>query len=139
MSSDETSLPSTAARPVVSMYSFFTSDPARLARFWGERMQLPVALGATDDLVMLDLNHAVARATWIFERVEDATAGTAPVGLELGVATGADGATSWTDVADRAELLGATRVAQREVEGVLWIEMRGPDGNRFRVFGPRPQ
>ena len=56
------------ARPVVGMYFFFSPDPARLARFWADLMQLPVAEGATDDLVLLDFNHEVGRQTWIFER-----------------------------------------------------------------------
>ncbi|MEV8029772.1 hypothetical protein AB0O43_18055 [Cellulosimicrobium funkei] len=30
------------------------------------------------------------------------------------------------------------RVAEHEESGVRWIDMRDPDGNRFRVFAPRP-
>ncbi|WP_373285117.1 VOC family protein [Microbacterium faecale] len=36
-----------------------------------------------------------------------------------------------------AEALGATRGAEHEESGVQWIDMRDPNGNRFRVFAPR--
>jgi len=120
---------------VVGMYSFFTPDPRRLATFWADLMGLPIASGATEELVMLDFDHQVGPVTWIFERREEAAPQTtAPLALDIGVG----GGRHWTKVADRAEALGAERIEQREVEGVRWIELRDPDGNRFRVFGPRP-
>lgn len=120
------------ARPVVGMYSFFSPDPARNARFWAELMGLPVAPGATDDLVMLDLDHEVAPQTWIFQRAQ-AAAGVAPVGLDIGIDD-----ESWSEIADRAESLGAERVRECDDGGVRWIEMEDLDRNRFRVFAPRP-
>lgn len=125
---------SNSVRPVVGMYSFFTSNPTALASFWADLMGLPVADGATEDLVMLDFDHEVAAQTWIFER-RDADAGpTAPIALDIG----SQDESSWALVADRAEELGANRVADREEDGVRWVEMTDPDGNRFRVFAPRP-
>jgi hypothetical protein len=40
--------------------------------------------------------------------------------------------------ADRAEGLGARRVADHEVDGVRWVELRDPKNNMFRIFAPRP-
>ncbi|ANS78839.1 hypothetical protein SGUI_1443 [Serinicoccus hydrothermalis] len=122
-------------RPVVGMYSFFSTDPRRLAEFWAGLMQLPTAPEPSDEVVMLDLHHEVAPQTWIFERTDEPVTGTNPLGLDIG----AEDADAWHEVAERAEALGAERVADREESGVRWIEMRDPDGNRFRVFGPRPR
>nr|WP_281361981.1 VOC family protein [Nakamurella aerolata] len=108
--------------------------PRRLAAFWSELMELPIADGASDDLVMLDFDHEAGPITWIIERSDDVAAGIAPVALDVG----SQDETSWREVADRAEGLGAQRIAEHEQESVRWIEMRDPDGNRFRVFAPRP-
>lgn len=37
-----------------------------------------------------------------------------------------------------SERLGAARISQHEQDGARWIAMKDPDGNPFRVFGPRP-
>ena len=126
--------PPATAEPVVGMISMMSPDPRRLAAFWSELMGLPITDGASDDLVMLDFDHEVGPITWILERSDDVAAGTAPVALDIG----SQDEDTWRDVADRAEGLGAQRVAEHEESGVRWIEMRDPDGNRFRVFAPRP-
>ncbi|GAA1936189.1 hypothetical protein GCM10009775_30110 [Microbacterium aoyamense] len=122
-------------RPIVGMLHFLSPEPRRLARFWSELMRLPIADGATDDLVMLDFDHVVTPTTWIFGRATDAARGRAPLGLDIGV----QDADTWADVATRAEALGAERVGEHEDGGIQWIEMNDPDGNRFRVFAPRPE
>lgn len=122
------------ARPVIGMISMMSPGPRRLAAFWSELMGLPIAAGASEDLAMLDFDHEVGPITWILERSDDVAAGTAPVALDIG----SQDETRWREVADRAEGLGAQRVAEHEQDGVRWIEMRDPDGNRFRVFAPRP-
>lgn len=45
---------------------------------------LPIADGASDDLVMLDLDHVVGPITWILERSDDVARGTPPVALDIG-------------------------------------------------------
>lgn len=122
------------ARPVIGMISMLCPDPRRLAAFWSELMALPIADGASGELVMLDFNHEVGPIAWIIERSDDIAAGAAPVALDIGIQDEA----GWRDVADRAEELGARRIAEHEQEGVRWIEMRDPDDNRFRIFAPRP-
>lgn len=124
----------TTARPSIGMISMKSPDPRRLATFWSELMGLPIADGASDELVMLDFDHEVGPITWILERSDDVARGTAPIALDIG---GQEG-NAWRGTADRAEELGAVRVAEHEESGVCWIEMRDPDGNRFRVFAPRP-
>lgn len=61
--------PEAASRIVVGMYSFKTTDPIKLAIFWGQLMDLPLADGASDDLAMLDFHHQHGSVTWMFERV----------------------------------------------------------------------
>ena len=124
-------------RTVVGMYAFRTSDPRRLGAFWAELMDLPVSEHSTDELVMLDFDHRIAPVTWLFQR--DESVGTEPsssgrISLDLGH----EDAHRWRDVAERAEQAGARRTADREENGIRWIEMTDPDGNPFRIFGPRP-
>ena len=118
--------------PVVGMYSFKTSDPQRLARFWADLMGLPLMDTGSGDLVMLDFDHEVGPVTWLFERQ---TGGSPSESLGLDIALEDEAA--WASVADRAEQLGATRLSEHDESGARWIEMRDPDGNRFRVFAPR--
>lgn len=125
-----------AGHVVVGMYSFRTPDPVRLATFWGELMDLPLADGASDQLAMLDFHHERGPVTWMFEPIEPTD--DPPCG-RIGLDIGTQQDTGWAAVADRAESLGATRVAEHEQDGIRWIEMRDPDGNPFRVFAPRPQ
>jgi len=120
---------------VVGMYAFTTPDPMRLANFWGKLMDLPLAEGASPELAMLNLDHDHGPITWLFQRSTEPTRpGQAPLGLDINI-QGDD----WKQAADRAEALGATRVAERELNGAHWIEMRDPDGSAFRVFARRPQ
>jgi hypothetical protein len=122
-------------RVVVGMYAFHCDEPRRVAGFWAELMGLPVAAGATDDFVMLDFDHEVGPVTWMFQR---AAAG-APRGVNrLGLDIALDDEQRWATAADRAEALGATRLAEHEVDGTRWIELSDPEGNPFRVFAPRP-
>lgn len=122
----------TSSHAIVSMYSLVSPDPQRIARFWSELVGLPIAPDASEDLVMLDLDHVVGPITWVIERDQPAS-GKAPFALDLTVEDG-----QWAAAAERAESLGAQRMADRDDDGVRWIEMRDPDGNRFRIFAPRP-
>lgn len=118
----------------VGMYSFRTPDPVRLATFWSELMGLPMADGASQQIAMLDYDHEVGPITWLFEpEGEEGSGRGARIGLDL---HGTE--IPYTEVAARAEALGASRGAEREEDGVRWIEMRDPDGNPFRIFAPRP-
>ena len=127
---------STERRVIVGMYSFLSPDPQRLGAFWSQLMSLPIADGASDDLVMLDFDHEVTPMTWIIQRATDASSGPSPMALDLGIENADE--TSWRDAADHAESLGAERIGEQEQNGVRWIDMRDVDGNRFRVFAPRP-
>jgi hypothetical protein len=85
---------------------------------------------------MLDFDHEHGPVTWLFERGEEADA---PSSGRAGLDISNEADTDWAAVADRAESIGATRVSENERNGARWIEMRDPDGNRFRVFAPRRQ
>jgi Glyoxalase-like domain len=121
-------------RPIVGMYAFRTRDPLTLARFWAALMDLPISEASTDDLVMLDLDHRVGPVTWLFERHDDVSDQRPRLSLDIGI----DDPIAWRVIADRAEQLGAVRASDNERNGIQWIEMDDPDGNPFRVFGPRP-
>ena len=116
------------------MYAFRTRDPRTLAAFWSGVMDLPISEASTDHLVMLDLDHEFAPVTWLFEL--DDTVGAETPRVSLNITT--DDPNAWRDVADRAEHLGAVRRSDNELDGVRWVEMEDPDGNPFRVLGPRP-
>jgi Glyoxalase-like domain len=49
------------------------------------------------------------------------------------------GEENWLQHAERVVRLGATRVAEHEVQGARWVELRDPENNTFRIFGPRPR
>jgi hypothetical protein len=123
-----------AGQIVVGMYAFHTPDPLRLATFWGELMDLPLADGASSDLAMLNFDHDHGPITWLFQKGPGDGAPGGRLGLDLGT-----DAADWQAPADRAEALGAWRGEERELNGARWIELRDPDGNPFRVFAPRPQ
>ncbi len=125
---------SVPSRPIVGMYAFRTTDPHALATFWASLMELPISELSTDDLVMLDFDHKFAPVTWLFERDGSVSRERPRVSLDLST----EDATDWRALADRAEELGAVRRSDNELGGVRWIEMDDPDGNPFRVFGPRP-
>ena len=116
------------------MYSFTTPNPRRLASFWAELMELPVTDTGSGDLIMLDFDHQVGPVTWMFERSPDGGRRSGAIGLDVAI----DDNEGWAVLADRAEKLGATRLGQFEQDGARWIDMRDLDGNRFRVFAPRP-
>jgi catechol 2,3-dioxygenase-like lactoylglutathione lyase family enzyme len=122
---------------VVGMYAFTSPDHRRLAAFWGELMGLPLLDPWSDDpdgTVFLDFDHEVTEMTWLFQAGE-----VGPVSDRLGLDISARPVEGWRDVADRAEALGAAREGEHERSGARWVELRDPDGNRFRVFGPRPE
>jgi catechol 2,3-dioxygenase-like lactoylglutathione lyase family enzyme len=122
---------------VVGMYTFTSPDQRRLAAFWAELMGLPLADTWPDDpqaTVFLDFDHEVTPVTWLFEAGE-VGAPSDRLGLDLGTEDGS----GWRELADRAEALGASRESEHEQSGARWIVLRDPDGNRFRVFGPRPE
>jgi catechol 2,3-dioxygenase-like lactoylglutathione lyase family enzyme len=123
---------STSAPVTLGMFSFRTPDPHRLARFWSELVGLPAADGATDDLVMLDLDHEVGPQTWLFERTDEAAASD-----RLGLDLSPHDDEAWRTLAYRAERLGGSRVCDNDQGGVQWVDMHDPEGNRFRVFPPR--
>jgi hypothetical protein len=69
----------------------------------------------------------------MFVRSDDPSEGRNRLMLDLA------GEAAWLEEAERVERLGARRVADHEVEGVRWVELRDPEENTFRIFAARPQ
>src|SRR5262249_17359347 len=109
------------------MYSFKTSSPIRLARFWGALMDLPLAEGASSDLAMLDFEHEKGPVTWLFERAEP---GDTPPSGRLGLDISNDDDATWATAANRAVSLGATRIAEHEQGGARGSRCAIPTGTR---------
>src|SRR5919106_5539467 len=115
--------------PTIGMYSFECSDAAQLAEFWAQVMGKHVDRGASADYATLDFD--VEGPTWMFVRAAGATPGPNSFTLDL-----TDPA--YKPEAERIERLGAERVGDNEQGGVRWTVFRDPDGNKFRLFAPRP-
>jgi predicted enzyme related to lactoylglutathione lyase len=118
------------SRLYVGMYTFDCRDAARLAGFWSGVLEHPVDDGATADLATIGL--AEDGPTWLFSRADDLATGRNRLMLDLG------GEEDWREHADRVEALGGTRIGDHELRGARWSEFRDPEGNTFRIFGPRP-
>jgi predicted enzyme related to lactoylglutathione lyase len=114
----------------VRMYSFDCSDAERLAGFWSQVLERPVDEGATPAFAMVGFD--AGGPTWMFVQSADLPSGRNRLMLDLG------GEDDWQEQADRIEGLGATRIADHEVDGVRWVEFRDPEDNTFRIFAPRP-
>jgi predicted enzyme related to lactoylglutathione lyase len=113
----------------VGMYSFDCRDAARLAEFWSEVLELPVDEGAS--AAYATIGFETEGPTWMFVQSDDLPGGRNRLMLDLG------GQSDWRQQADRVEALGATRIADHDVDGVRWVELRDPENNTFRIFAPR--
>jgi predicted enzyme related to lactoylglutathione lyase len=114
----------------IGMYSFDCTDAAGLAGFWGRLLDRPVDEGATSAYATIGFDDD--GPTWMFVRAANVPDGRNRLILDFA------GGPTWQAEADRAEALGAERVAGHEVSGVRWVELRDPEGNTFRIFAPRP-
>jgi predicted enzyme related to lactoylglutathione lyase len=121
----------TSSTPLeVGMYSFDCRDAARLAEFWSRLLERTVDEGATSAYATIGFD--AEGPTWMYVQSEDLADGRNRLMLDLA------GEDDWQQHADRVESLGATRVADHEVNGVRWVDFRDPEGNTFRIFAPRP-
>jgi predicted enzyme related to lactoylglutathione lyase len=115
----------------IGMYSFDCGDAAALAGFWSRVLGRSVDPGAT--AAYATIGFAEGGPTWMFVRSDDIAEGRNRLMLDLA------GEENWLQHAERVEGLGATRVAEHEVQGARWVELRDPENNTFRIFGPRPR
>lgn len=115
----------------VGMYSFDCRDAAALAGFWSRVLERPVDAGATLEYATIGFDDE--GPTWMFVRSEEPGEGRNRLMLDLG------GEENWRQEAERVQGLGATRIAEHEVQGARWVELRDPENNTFRIFGPRPR
>jgi len=118
-------------RLTIGMYSFDCRDAAALAQFWSRMLERPVDQGAT--AAYATIGFADDGPTWMFVRSPEPGEGRNRLMFDFA------GENGWRQEADRAESLGASRVAEHEVDGVRWVELRDPENNTFRFFAPRPQ
>jgi predicted enzyme related to lactoylglutathione lyase len=117
-------------RLAIGMYSFDCRDAAALAQFWSRMLERPVDQGATAAYATIGFSDE--GPTWMFVRSDDRAEGRNRLMLDFA------GEFEYRQEADRAESLGARRVADHEVDGVRWVELRDPENNTFRMFAPRP-
>lgn len=115
----------------VGMYSFDCRDAAALAGFWSRVLERPLDAGATLEYATIGFDDE--GPTWMFVRSEEPGEGRNRLMLDLG------GEENWRQEAERVQRLGATRIAEHEVQGARWVELRDPENNTFRIFGPRPR
>jgi predicted enzyme related to lactoylglutathione lyase len=114
----------------ISMCSFECRNAAALAGFWGRLLDRPVDEGASEAYATIGFDDA--GPTWMFVQASELSNGRNRFMLDFA------GGEAWQEAADRAEAVGARRVAEHEVSGVRWIELCDPEGNTFRIFAPRP-
>jgi hypothetical protein len=96
------------------------------------RSARPVDPGASeDDAAIGALDENPTRVTWLFVKVAGRKLSTTSFHPDL---TSPD----WEAEADRLVALGATRQGAFEVDGVRWIALTDPEGNKFNIFAPRP-
>src|ERR1700759_4124802 len=126
----------------IGMYSFQTADASALADFWGRLLEIPVDGGASARFASLNLNGD--GPTWLFHwpsgGTDDAPRPLAPASDRFMIDL-ADhrGGVDREKEGTRAEESGATGRVDVEQGGAQWSELRDPDGNLFRIFGPRPE
>jgi predicted enzyme related to lactoylglutathione lyase len=118
-------------RLAIGMHSFDCRDAEALAQFWSRMLERPVDQGATAAFATIGFDDD--GPTWMFVRSDDLAEGRNRLMLDFA------GENAWQQEADRAESLGARRVAAHEVDGVRWVELRDPENNTFRIFAPRPK
>jgi hypothetical protein len=93
----------------VGMCSFDCRDAATLAGFWSGLLERPVDAGATAAYATIGLEDEGPAS--MFVRAEEPGEGRNRFMLDLG------GEELWRQEAERVEALGATRIAEHEVQG----------------------
>lgn len=116
----------------VGMLSFTCADAAGLARFWAGVLGLSVAPGADEAYATL-VPGGPDEPTWMFVRGDPPGGGTAG---DHGFHPDLSGP-AWEEEVDRVVALGARLLGRCEAQGVRWVELADPEGNRFNVFAPR--
>jgi predicted enzyme related to lactoylglutathione lyase len=113
--------------PVFIGVTVDTTDPDRLAGFWSALLEVPIE-HRTDTEVHLarQPSRGVAVA---FQRVADPTQGKNRLHLDLLVK-------NLSTARKRAVELGAAEVEEHDSEGLHWLVVTDPDGNRFCLIEP---
>jgi catechol 2,3-dioxygenase-like lactoylglutathione lyase family enzyme len=106
-----------------------TTDPDRLAEFWSALLEVPIA-HRTDGEVHL-ARQPLRGVAVSFQRVADPTRGKNRLHLDLLVK-------DLPTARKRAVELGADEVAEHSRDGLHWVVVADPDGNRFCLLQPPP-
>jgi predicted enzyme related to lactoylglutathione lyase len=116
----------------LSMLTFDCQNAVNLARFWSVTLGRPVDPGASEEYAGIGaVDESPSQVAWLFVNSADRKQGTSGFHPDL---TSPD----WEAEADRLVSLGATRQGAFDVDGIRWIALTDPEGNRFNVFAPRP-
>ncbi len=133
------SLTSPSARGTPDMTAFVLNisidcrEPLTLARFWSEVTGYTIDAEPTLDRVRLTRPDARGLKHLLFQRVADPTPGKTKIHIDLAAAQP-------DEEIERAVLLGATLVDDRDTEGLptwrggddmRWVVLKDPEGNEF--------
>ena len=106
--------------------TFMTTDPARLADFWGAALHLPERRDGEHEVLLADTEWGYPRLT--FQRLDAAKPAPGSVHLDLL-------AEDRVAEVQRLVALGATevRTVDDDPSGVVWTVLLDPDGNELCV------
>lgn len=110
----------------VGMITVDTTDPLPLARWWAEQTAGAIIAENEGFFVVVSLGEGSPRLA--FQKVDDPTPGKNRMHLDL-VTADRD-----AEVA-RLTAVGATLVAEHDLDGFRWVTLADPDGNLFCISG----
>ena len=115
----------------VTSLSIDAADAAALAAFWSEVLDRPVSPGATAESAAIDATDPASGPKLFFWKVPEPKTVKNRLHLDL-----------WTDEFEaeskRLTDLGATHVADFELEAIRWITFSDPEDNEFDLIASRP-
>lgn len=111
----------------LAMITFDTLDPMPIATWWAEQTGGRVVQENDGFFPVVAIGEGSPLLA--FQQVEDPTPGKNRAHLDL-IADDRDASVR------RLVEAGATKIAEREMEGFTWVTLSDPDGNQFCVAGP---
>jgi hypothetical protein len=115
----------------VTSLSIDAADAAALAAFWSQVLDRPVSPGATTESAAIDAADPASGLKLFFWKVPEPKSVKNRLHLDL-----------WTDEFEaegkRLTGLGATSVADFQMQAFRWTTFADPEGNEFDLISPLP-